>query len=297
MGTGTGRAVRGAAGGGALLLAALAAGSAVAGAAEPLSAPAAALPAVDAAPRGAAPPLRDPAPLAPARGVPLERLPDSASAGSRTAAGVPTGPGGAAPDRSRAVPASAVWLATGAGAVGVLVLRQRRLAEGPQGERSPDIGDLATGTPALASALALALVEAGETGEPVGLVLLRLDAHVPRSATPPSRAQEWAAADAVLEALDTAVPLVARHVGLRSREGDGLVRLGVNRLAVVLPGSGSADVRAVGERLRAAVAAEVAPGLAVHVGSASSPGDGALPGALLRAAERSLTRRAARAAV
>lgn len=228
----------------------------------------------------------DPAPAVATRGVPLDRLPDVASGAAPGSAPGSTGGGatGGAPERREPVaPPGAVLLCAGAGALLLLVLRQRRLAAEPGPGGVPGVPDLLTGTPALVHALATALAQ---DGEPVGLVLLRVEA-APAAGTA-TRAHEWEAADAVLEALDVAVPLVAEQVGRRARAGDGVVRLGMNRLAVVLPGGGAAEARAVGERLRAALTAAAAPGLAVAVGSAGSPLDGTVPSALLRAAERSL---------
>ena len=233
----------------------------------------------------------DPAPAVATRGVPLERLPDGVpgaalGSGPDSRGGGATGsaPGGAPERQEPVAPPGAVLLGAGAGALLLLVLRQRRLAAEPGPAGVPGVPDLLTGTPALVHALSTALAQ---DGEPVGLVLLRVEA-APAARGTATRAHEWEAADAVLEALDVAVPLVAEQVGRRARAGDGVVRLGMNRLAVVLPGGGAAEARAVGERLRAAVTAATAPGLAVAVGSAGSPLDGAVPSALLRAAERSL---------
>jgi hypothetical protein len=251
------------------------------------------------APAAAAPLLpaavtQDPAPAVATRGIPLERLPDGASAReSGTDPGTGSGsasvsPPGGTTRREPVAPPGAVLLGAGAGALVLLVLRQRRLALDPGPRGTSGVPELLTGTPSLVHALATALADGAE---PVGLVLLRVDA--PPAAGVATPAQEWEAADAVLEALDVAVPLVAEQVGRRARAGDGVVRLGMNRLAVVLPGSGAGDARTVGERLRTAVTAAAAPGLAVEVGSAGSPGDGTVPSALLRAAERSLRRTAA----
>lgn len=215
----------------------------------------------------------DPAPAVATHGVPLERLPDGASGVAPGSAPGGTGGGatgsatGSAPERHEPVaPPGAVLLGAGAGALLLLVLRQRRLAAEPGPAGVPGVPDLLTGTPALVHALSTALAQ---DGEPVGLVLLRVET-APAAGTA-TRAHEWEAADAVLEALDVAVPLVAEQVGRRARAGDGVVRLGMNRLAVVLPGGGAAEARAVGERLRAALTAAAAPGLAVAVGSAGSP--------------------------
>lgn len=232
--------------------------------------------AAGAAPGDLAPP-GDPAPSVVSRGVPLERLPDEVPE--------PT-PGRAEP----VAPPGPVLLGAGAGALVLLVLRQRRLAADSGPDSGPRVPELLTGASALARALATALTD--DDG-PAGLVLLRVEARPSPDGT--TAAQEWEAADAVLGALEVAVPLVAEQVGSRARAGDGVVRLGMNRLAVVLPACGAAEAATVAARLRAALTAACGPSLSVAVGSAASPLDGVVPSTLLRAAERSLREGAAAA--
>ena len=245
----------------------------------------------------------------PTQGLPLDRLPEMLLPG-------PTGEANG-PGRS-GVPTSLGWLVAGGGVLVLLAVRQRSLAAAAGNDVATRPG-IATGTPALTASLSAALTDSWDSGEPVGLVLLRVelvagplasaraagatqaragssDAGRPglgRAAGSPSPANtvrhEVTEGEAVLAALDAAVPLVAGGLQSRARAGDPVVRLGVNRLAAVLPGTGEAELPVVAERLRAAVSGGVGTGIRVRVGWASTPADGAAPAVLLRAAEGRLS--------
>jgi diguanylate cyclase (GGDEF)-like protein len=88
---------------------------------------------------------------------------------------------------------------------------------------------------------------------------------------------------------DEVLRRVALQVSLGLRDFDTVARYGGEEFAVILPGASEEHAAEVAERLRAAVAAEAdGPGVTVSIGVATFPMDGAVPEALIAAADSAL---------
>lgn len=133
--------------------------------------------------------------------------------------------------------------------------------------------------------LGLECARVERSGHSIGLIIVDVD-HFKRVN------DTWGhpAGDAVLVE-------VGQRLRLACRENDVIGRYGGEEFAVLLPGAGEAEIAAVGERIRAAIAvapvvvnAEVAVAVTVSVGAACAAGRWAQPQSLIHAADAALYR-------